>query len=159
MINDLKRKDENKINMEQLVAEFIKIVEEEINAYTILLEALIKQQSLILKGDSELIVRTNAAVKEIMEKTKELGQKRRGNLQNFFQDLKQNENVQFNDIIPYIEKKYAKRLKEFRNVLGILSHKVRTTDDKNQYLLKNSQEFIDKCLCMFASEPETKEVF
>ena len=156
MINDLKRKDENKINMEQLVAEFIKIVEEEINAYTTLLEALIEQQSLILKGDSELIVRTNAAGKEIMEKTKELGQKRRGNLQNFFQDLKKNENVQFNDIIPYIEKKYAKRLKEFRNVLGILSHKVRTTDDKNQYLLKNSQEFIDKCLYMFASEPETK---
>ena len=142
--------------MEELVTEFTKIVEEEINAYSLLLDTLIKQQLAMLEGNSKFISRSNVKVEEMMNKTKELGRNRRGDSLNLCQNLEKNENIKFNDIIPFIEKKYADRLKEFKNILEILSHKVQITNDRNQYVLKNSIEFIDKCLSMITSEHGVK---
>ncbi len=144
--------DDNNIKMEQLVKQLTEIVVDEVNAYKLLLDALVEQQSAILKGDSEFVSNSNIEVDKIIKKTKELGKQRKGTSEDFLDYLEVAGEISLDNIIPHIETKYAKRLKEFKNILKILSEKVQTTNKRNKYLLENSFEFVDKCLKMLTEE-------
>lgn len=152
MINDFKNKKNHDINIEQLVKELIGIVEDEVNAYNLLLDALVEQQSEILNGDTHSNSESHTEVKEIRQRTEELKNQMRCTSGKFSQYLHIDREIKLNDIIPRIEKKYAKRLNEFKDILEILSGKVESTNKRNQQLLENSLQFIDSCLRQLVSE-------
>ena len=148
----LKMKEQDNFNIEQVVTEITRIVEEEIKAYASLINTLVEEKSEILSNDSEVILKSNCKVKKILGKTKEFGKEEKVTPQNY----KGSDNIKFDNIIPYIEKLYAERLGEFKNILEILSAKVETTNQENQYLLKHSMNFIDECLSVLISENDIK---
>ena len=119
MTSAYEKEENNTIKIEQLVKELTEIVEDEVNAYKLLLDTLVEQQSAIIRGDSEFVSKSDIEVKEIMNRTKELGRQRKGTSEKFSNYLELNRDIRLDDILPHIEKKYAKRLKEFKNILEI----------------------------------------
>lgn len=152
MTNDSIRKKSHNVNIEQLVEELTAIVEDEVHAYNLLLDTLAEQQSAILRRDIYLPSNSDIEVKKIRKKTEELRNQRKNTSEKFSPYLDIDREIKLNDIIPCIEKKYAKRLNEFKDILEILSKKVQSTNKRNQFLVENSLKFINTCLRRLVSE-------
>ncbi len=145
---NIKPADNGNVEIEQVVANLTRIVEKETSAFQLLLDALLDQQSSILKGDTESVTVNNEKVEQIMEETRLLENKMRREAQILTRQFETdgNEALSLTDIIPLVERRYADRLIELREVLNILMQKIQATNQRNRYLLANSLHFVDNCM-------------
>lgn len=150
IVENEKFADDN-IKMENVIKELTQIVEEEVNAYQMLLDALVEQQVSIINRDIVLVSSSNKEVEKIIDKTREQEKEREGKSRTILYYPNGDGTIHLSDIIFHIEKKYARRLEELKKMLKVTSNKIQTTRRRNKYLLENSLEFVDGCLKLLAN--------
>lgn len=140
------RADNNDDDIGRLVRDLTDVIEREVRAFQSLFEALREQQELIIRGDVQSISQSNEEVEAIVLETRKLERERCGKSNDISRCLDMEEELTLSQIIPHVEQHYADRLEKLRNVLEVLSQKIKNTNDRNRYLLDHSLQFVDKCL-------------
>ncbi len=141
-----KSADNNDDEIGRLVQDLTSVVEQEVKAFQLLLDALLEQQASILRGDSLSVTRSNNEVDAIVAETKILERTRQGKSQDISRFLNVEEELTLSEMLPHVEQRYADRLGELKLVLLTLSQKIQSTNQRNQYLLEHSLRFVDNCL-------------
>ena len=133
--------------MEEIVEELIAIIAEEIEAFNKLLETLHEKQKAIVEGEiGELNDRVRDEA-ELAGQTRSLEVERLKRSQELAAELEmENLNPRLSEIIEKVEKKYALRLKEQRELLKSLIEKIQVLNKNNQFLLNYSLNFIEKSM-------------
>lgn len=129
-----------------LIQDLSQIVEKEIGAFQVLLDALMEQQYSILEGDAMSVSLSSEEVERIVGRTKKLEHERRGKSEEISQQLNSESALTISQIIPLVENKYANRLKELKETFLSLAEKIQNTNKRNRFLLENSLKFVDKSL-------------
>ena len=129
-----------------LIQDLSQIVEKEISAFQILLDALMEQQYSILEGDAMSVSLSSEEVERIVGRTKKLENERRGKSEEISLQLNSDSGLTLSQIVPLVEDKYASRLQELKETFLALAEKVQNTNKRNRFLLENSLKFVDKSL-------------
>ncbi len=129
-----------------LIQDLNQIVEKEISAFQILLDALMEQQYSILEGDAMSVSLSSEEVERIVGRTKKLENERVGKSEEISHQLQSDSALTISQIIPMVEDKYASRLEELKATFLTLAEKVQNTNKRNRFLLENSLKFVDKSL-------------
>ena len=133
--------------MEAILEELTAVMSKEIEAFNELLATLHEKQRAIVEGEIEqlnksvqdegkLARETRALEEERVERTRALAKKL---------DIK-NLNPRLSEIIQKVEKQYARRLQEQRDLLRSLVQKIHNLNQSNQFLLNYSLKFIEKTM-------------
>ena len=133
--------------MEAILEELTAVMSKEIEAFNELLATLHEKQRAIVEGEIEqlnksvqdegkLARETRALEEERVERTRALAKKL---------DIK-NLNPRLSEIIQKVEKQYARRLQEQRDLLRSLVQKIHNLNQSNQFLLSYSLKFIEKTM-------------
>ena len=151
-----KHADNSNDRMESVVKDLTDVIEREVKAFQSLLEALLDQQASILKGDVFSVSLANEEVESIVTETKKLEKERCGKSKDLSRCLNVEGELTLSKIIPRVELRYADRLKELRHILEALSKKIQRTNERNNYLLEHSLQFVDNCLRLLVEGSESK---
>lgn len=133
--------------MEDIVEELIEIIAREIEAFNGLLQTLHDKQRAIVEGEIE---RLNATVEDesrIASETRTLEAERVERSRKLAEHLEmENLNPKLSELIDKVEKRYAQRLREQRDLLRSLVERIQTMNKNNQFLLNHSLNFIEKSM-------------
>lgn len=146
--------------MEAIVEELIAIISQEIDAFNRLLATLHEKQRAIVEGEVEKL---NDSVKNetrLASETKSLEAERLKRSQELAAELEmKNLNPKLGELIESVEKKYAKRLKEQRELLKNLIGKIQVLNKSNQFLLNYSLNFIEKSMEMLMTNNDKPNIY
>lgn len=142
----IKVNDRHQAEIGQIVRDLIQNIEQEVNGFQSLLDALLDQQASILKGDAESVSKSNETVELIVAQTEALERERVGKSDDLSRILDMDEHLTLSEIIPLVEQSYARRLNEQKEMLETLSQKIQRTNERNRHLLSHSIQFVNKCL-------------
>ncbi len=133
--------------MEKIIEELITIISQEIDAFNRLLTTLHEKQRAIVEGE---VARLNDSVRDesrLTSETQSLEAERLKRSQALAEELEmKNLNPKLSEIIVSVEKKYARRLQEQRDLLKSLIGKIQVLNKNNQFLLNYSLNFIEKSM-------------
>lgn len=133
--------------MEKIIEELMTIISQEIDAFNRLLTTLHEKQRAIVEGE---VARLNDSVRDetrLTSETQSLEVERLKRSQALAEELDmKNLNPKLSEIIENVEKKYAHRLREQRNLLKSLIGKIQVLNKNNQFLLNYSLNFIEKSM-------------
>ncbi|MFQ5649060.1 MAG: flagellar protein FlgN [bacterium] len=146
--------------MEAIVEELIEIIAKEIHAFSSLLEILHEKQRAIVEGEIE---RLNVSVEnetELASETKSLESERIKRSRTLAKQLEmENLNPKLSEIIEKVEKRYAKRLQEQRELLRNLVERIQHMNKNNQFLLNHSLNFIEKSMEVLLTSSDPVKVY
>jgi flagellar biosynthesis/type III secretory pathway chaperone len=145
-IEMVKSTDNNNDEISRIVRQLADIVEQEVNAFQSLYDALLDQQTVILRGDALSVAQSNEDVEAIVVETKKLERERMGKSQDLSRCLDVEEGLSLSDVLPLVEQRYTQRLEELKQMLQVLAKKIQSTNKRNKYLLEHSLQFVDNCL-------------
>ena len=141
-----KRADNHNDEISQIVDELTVVVEQEVRAFQSLYDALQQQQVSILQGDVVSVSQSNEEVETIVARTKRLEEERWGKSHDLSRCLDMDADLTLSQILPHVERRYALRLEELKQMLEALSQKIKTTNERNRYLLQHSLQFVNNCM-------------
>ena len=134
------------MEIDGVVQELTKIVEQEVHAFQKLLKALLEQQHSIIHGDTASISSSNVAVEQMMSETRTLEKKRHAITKGLTSALNHDQQLTLAELIPMVQEQYGERLKMLRQMLLDLSHKIQSTNQRNHFLLEHSLAFVDRSM-------------
>ncbi len=133
--------------MESIIEELIAIIAQEIETFNKLLNTLHDKQRAIVEGEIEQLNASVKAETAIASETKTLEEERLARARQLARTLEMEEvDPKLSEIIDKVEKKYAQRLDEQRDLLRALIEKVQVLNQNNQFLLDYSLNFIEKSM-------------
>ncbi|MCD6115739.1 flagellar protein FlgN [bacterium] len=141
---------DNNYEMEKLINELTSVVEQEVEAFRILLDGLLEHQTTIVRGDTESVSKSLHKVEKLVKETRKIKDEVRGKKNDLAKVLNVDGNIPIEQIVPMVEERYAERLNELRNMLNALSGKISEANSRNLYLLNHSLRFVDNCIKMLA---------
>ncbi len=146
--------------MEAIIEELIDVIAEEIEAFNELLVTLHDKQRAIVEGEIEQLNTTVELETKLANETKSLEALRLNKSQKLAEQLEMDSlNPKLGEIIDQVEKKYAQRLSDQRNLLRTLVGKIQVLNKSNQFLLDYSLEFIEKSMAVLLSGTEPMSIY
>ncbi|RMF66786.1 MAG: flagellar protein FlgN [Calditrichaeota bacterium] len=146
--------------MDEIVEQLIEVISREIEAFQRLLQTLHQKQRAIVEGE---IGRLNEHVQtesKLANETKTLEAERLRRTRELAQSLSMEDlNPKLSQIIQKVEKKYAQRLAEQRELLRGLAQKIQNLNKNNQFLLDYSLKFIEENMRLLLSSNDQFTVY
>ncbi len=145
--------------MEAIVEELIEIIASEIEAFNSLLKTLHEKQRAIVEGEIDKLNASVESETELASQTKSLEAERMDRSRKLARQLDmENLNPRLSEIIDKVEKRYAQRLQEQRDLLRNLIERIQIMNKNNQFLLNHSLKFIEKSMELLLS-PDATNVY
>lgn len=133
--------------MEAIIEELVRIMAKEAEAFNQLLSTLHEKQRAIVEGEIEQLNKSVQDESKLARETKALEVERMARTRELAQKLElENLNPRLTEIIEKVEKRYAQRLREQRDLLRSLVEEIHTLNQSNQFLLNHSLKFIEKTM-------------
>lgn len=146
--------------MEAIIEELIDVIAEEIEAFNQLLVTLHDKQRAIVEGEIERLNTTVEHESKLAMETKSLEALRLDKSQKLAEQLEMESlNPKLSEIIEKVEKRYAQRLSEQRDLLRTLVKKIQVLNKSNQFLLDYSLKFIEESMAVLLSGAEPKNIY
>lgn len=143
-----------------LVVKLIEVVNAEIRVFNHLLEVLQQEQRALLDDDLQGIEASIAAKQEAAEEARRLESERTLVAQKLARRLElEPGNSTLARLIEAVEGWQGEELTRMRQTLLELNQKIRSTNENNAFLIRQSMRYTDRCLDILSGQPGNRGVY
>lgn len=145
------REEPGRRDLGAAISEFCVLVEKEIAAFSRLLNALLKQQSLILGGNLDDLKENVTEQERLIAIARSLRKDRVARAEAIADTLSLSPGeVTLSKLVRSVGQQYATRLDELRNTLSVLGDKIHLLSRDNRFLIERSLDLVEKNLQILA---------
>lgn len=136
-----------------LIVRLVEIVNAEIRSFNELLELLQSEQRAIIADNIDDLEACIQAQQEVARQAQELELERIGVIRDLSLRLDMEpDNVTLSRLLEVIEDDHGRELAQMRDTLRQLNEKIRTTNENNAFLIRQSMRYTDRCLDIFTGQ-------
>ena len=150
----------NAIASKPHIIQLIEVINEEIRVFHSLLDLLHQEQAAIVSDDVQGIETVAAAKVETVQLAHDLESQRLQLLHQLSESLNMAPgNVDLARLIEAVENHHGEELARMREVLLDLNQKIRTTNQNNAFLIRQSLRCTERCLDILTGHPQSRGVY
>ena len=143
-----------------LVVKLIEIVNAEIRVFNRLLEVLQQEQQALCEDDLPAIEACVAAKKDAAEEARRMETERLLVVQKLSKLLElEPENCTLSRLVEVVEGWQGEELARMRETLMELNQRIRTTNESNAFLIRQSMRYTERCLDILSGQPGNRGVY
>ena len=143
-----------------LIIRLIEIVNAEIRFFHQLLKLLQEEQEAIVADDIEHLEASIQAQQEVARQARELELERIGVVGELSLRLDvEPDNVTLSRLLDVIEDDHGAELARMRDIMRELNEKIRTTNENNAFLIRQSMRYTDRCLDILTGQPGNRGMY
>jgi flagellar biosynthesis/type III secretory pathway chaperone len=143
-----------------LVVKLIEIVNAEIRVFNRLLEVLQQEQQALCEDDLPAIEACVAAKKDAAEEARRMETERLLVVQKISKLLElEPENCTLSRLVEVVEGWQGEELARMRETLMELNQRIRTTNESNAFLIRQSMRYTERCLDILSGQPGNRGVY
>jgi flagellar biosynthesis/type III secretory pathway chaperone len=143
-----------------LVVKLIEIVNAEIRVFNRLLEVLQQEQRALCDDDLPAIEACIAAKQEGAEEGRRLETERLQVVQKISKRLElEPENCTLSRLVEVVEGWQGEELARMRETMMELNQRIRTTNESNAFLIRQSMRYTERCLDILSGQPDNRGVY
>ena len=145
---------------EPLVVKLIEIINAEIRVFNRLLEILQQEQRALCDDDLGAIEAGVAAKRDVAEEGRRLETERLLVVQKLSRRLElEPENCTLSRLVEVVEGWQGEELARMRETIMELSQRIRTTNESNAFLIRQSMRYTERCLDILSGQPGNRGVY